>query len=76
VDWINDAARPLIHAVPPLELARLAVRIAEQTDARMTELPAERVWPNDPDSPLNALRAAHRGEHLDEIEAVLGAPRS
>jgi hypothetical protein len=76
VDWINDASRPLIHAVPPLELARLAVRIAEQTDARMTGLPAERVWPNDPDSPLNALRAGHRGEHLDEIEAVLGAPRS
>jgi hypothetical protein len=26
VDWINDASRPLIHAIPPLELARLAVR--------------------------------------------------
>src|SRR5256886_17395141 len=74
VDWINDASRPLIHAVPPLEMARLALRIGEETDARLASLPAERMWPADPDSPMNALRAAHRGEHLDDIEAAL-APR-
>ena len=26
VDWINDASRPLIHAVPPAELVRLSLR--------------------------------------------------
>ena len=73
VDWINDASRPLIHAIPPLETARLALRIAEQTDARVATLPPDRLWPRDPDSPIYALRASHRGEHLDEIEAALQA---
>ena len=71
VDWINDASRPLIHAVPPRELADLALRIAEETDARVASLPPERLWPADPESPINALRATHRGEHLDQIEAAL-----
>ena len=71
VDWINDASRPLIHAVPPLDLARLALEIAEQTDAKVATLPVDRLWPTDPDSPLYALRASHRGEHLDDVEAAL-----
>jgi len=73
VDWINDATRPLIHAIPPLELARLALRIAEETDARVAVLPVERLWPRDPDSPINSVRASHRGEHLDDIEKALRA---
>jgi hypothetical protein len=71
VDWINDASRPLIHAVPPLELARLALAIAEETDAKVAILPADRLYPNDPDSPIYAVRASHRGEHLDDVEAAL-----
>jgi len=71
VDWINDATRPLIHAIAPIEIARLALRIAEETDARVASLPVERLWPSDPDSPLYSLRASHRGEHLDEVEAAL-----
>lgn len=72
VDWINDAARPLIHAIPPREAARLALRLAEETDARVASLPPDRMYPIVPESPLNPLRAAHRGEHLDDIEAALG----
>ena len=71
VDWINDASRPLIHAIPPLEAARLTLQIAEETDARVATLPVDRLWPQNPDSPLYALRASHRGEHLDEVEAAL-----
>ena len=71
VDWINDASRPLIHAVPVRELATLSLRIAEETDALVATLPPDRLWPFDPDSPLYAVRAEHRGEHLDEIEAAL-----
>ena len=70
-DWLNDATRPLIHAIAPKEAAQLALRIAEQTDARVAELPFDRLYPRDPDSPLNAVRADHRGEHLDEVEAAL-----
>lgn len=71
VDWMNDASRLLIHAIPPREAARLALQIAEETDARVAELPLDRLWPRDPDSPLYAVRASHRGEHLDDVEAAL-----
>jgi hypothetical protein len=73
VDWINDSSRPFMHAVPPSDLARLALEIAEQTDARVAILPVDRLWPADPRSPLYAVRASHRGEHLDEVEAALRA---
>lgn len=72
VDWINDAAWPLIHAIPPSDVASLALRIAEETDQLMASLPPDRVYPNDSSSPVTALRADHRAEHLDQIEAALG----
>lgn len=75
VDWINDASRPLIHAVPPLEMVRLSLEIAEETDAKVATLPPDAVWPQNPDSPLYAVRAIHRGEHLDDVEATLRALR-
>jgi hypothetical protein len=52
-------------------VARLALEIAGDTDARVATLPVDRLWPRDPESPLYALRASHRGEHLDEVEAAL-----
>ena len=74
VDWINDATRPLIHAIPPRRSAELALHIAEETDQLLASLPPDLVaktWPSNKTSPLNAVRADHRGEHLDEIEASL-----
>ena len=71
VDWINDATRPLIHAIPPGEAARLALQLSEATDRRVLTIPPDRMWPQDQASPLNAVRATHRGEHLDDIEAAL-----
>ena len=73
VDWINDAAHPLIHAIPPRDAAMVALRLAEETDERVAALPPERMYPGDETSPLNAVRASHRGEHLDQIEAALGS---
>ncbi len=72
VSWINDAARAFIHALPPRQVAELAVRLAEETDRSVASLAPERLWPEDPECPLNPLRASHRGEHLDHIEAALG----
>ena len=71
VDWINDSSRPLIHAVAPRALAELAVSIAEETDALVATLPDELLAALDETSPLNPVRAGHRGEHLDEIEAAI-----
>jgi sulfite reductase beta subunit-like hemoprotein len=73
VSWINDATRPLIHAIAPREAAQLALRLAEETDRRVASLAPDRMFPNDARSPLNPLRADHRAEHLDQIEAALGA---
>jgi DinB superfamily len=70
-DWVTDSVRPLIHAIAPRAAAELALRMAEETDARVADLPLERMAPRDPDSPISPARGEHRGEHLDEIEAVL-----
>jgi hypothetical protein len=70
VDPINAAVCALIGALPPRQVAELAVRLADETDRRVATL-AHRLWPEDPASPLNPLRASHRAEHLDQIEAAL-----
>jgi hypothetical protein len=72
-DRLDDSTRPLIHAIAPREAARLAVRTAEETDALPARLPLDRLWPDDPDSPISPARGEHRGEHLHEIEAALRA---
>ncbi len=69
VDSINAAARALVGALPPSQVAELAVRLAEETDRRVATLDPQRL--NDPDCPLNPLRASHRAEHLEQIEAAL-----
>jgi hypothetical protein len=72
-DWINDAAKPLLHALPPRRAAELAVAIADATDARVAALSDTSVSANKAaGNPLNLLRAEHRREHLDEIERALG----
>jgi hypothetical protein len=71
VDWINDSTRPLIHAITPRQAAKVALRIAEETDELIASLSPEIVAKLDDNSPLNPVRAHHRGEHLDEIEAAL-----
>jgi hypothetical protein len=71
VDWINDASRPLIQAIAPRVLAELAVSIAEATDELVASLSDDNLAGLDETSPLNLVRADHRGEHLDEIEAAI-----
>src|SRR5678816_1916763 len=60
-DWLNDSTRPLIHAIPPRDAAELALRIAEETDARVAELPLDRMAPLDAESPIRPARGEHRG---------------
>jgi hypothetical protein len=47
------------------------VSIAEETDELVASLPDELLAGLDETSPLNPVRANHRGEHLDEIEAAI-----
>ena len=69
--WLNDTVRPFLHAIAPRDAARMALRTAEETDRRVAALPPDKVYPNDKTSLLNAVRAEHRREHLDELEEAL-----
>jgi hypothetical protein len=71
-DWINDAGKPLLLAVPPRKAAELAVAIAEATDRKVAGLSDDLITKNvAAGNPLNLSRADHRREHLDDIERVL-----
>jgi hypothetical protein len=73
VDWINDAARPLLEAIPPRDAARLALTIAEAVDRKVGTLSDEQLAQNRAaGSPLNVARANHRLEHVEELERALG----
>lgn len=68
-NWINDAGKPLLLALPPRVAARLTVEIAERVDQRLAALSDERIAANQAaGEPLLLTRARHRKEHLDEIE--------
>jgi hypothetical protein len=71
-DWINDAGKPLLLALPPRVAARLTVEIAERVDGRLAALPDVRLAANQAaGEPILLARARHRKEHLDEIERIL-----
>ncbi len=74
-DAANDAAKPLCLALPPRVAAQLAVRLAEQADAKVKALSdgmlAKIRAKGNP--PFNLSRAIHRKEHLDDIERALRA---
>ena len=73
VDWINDAGKPFLLALPPRQLADLALVIADAVDRRVAALPDAFLTRNESaGSPVILLRAKHRREHLDEIDAILG----
>jgi hypothetical protein len=54
-------------------MAELAVSIAEKTDEIVASLPDDILAGLTETSPLNPVRAAHRGAHLDEIETAIRA---
>jgi hypothetical protein len=70
VEAVNESAKPLCLALPPREAARLALRLAEEADAKVKALSdamlAKIRAAGDP--PFNLSRASHRKEHLDDIE--------
>jgi hypothetical protein len=71
VDWINDAAKPLILALPPRIAAQVAVEAAVAADERVASLSDGLLAENERTGLyINPLRADHRGEHLDEIEQM------
>jgi hypothetical protein len=74
VEWINDAAKPMLLALPPRVAADTAVAIARRVDALVAGLSDEWVRKIVDANVITLVRASHRAEHLDEIEQVPAAP--
>ena len=75
VDWINDAAKPIISALEPRAAARVAIEAAEAADRSVAGMSDELLEKNETTGGyINTDRADHRGEHLDEIEKLLPPP--
>ncbi|MCC7196465.1 MAG: hypothetical protein IT356_13000, partial [Gemmatimonadaceae bacterium] len=73
VEAYNAAAHRLARLLPPGQAARLAPAAAEAVDGRIAALPEDLLDRlSGDDSPVNLWRAAHRGEHVDELERLLG----
>ena len=68
---VNDFALPLWAAIPPREAARIAVETAESVDGRLENFPAALLEEIYNTNQRLVVRAMHRGEHLDEVDAAL-----
>ena len=69
--FVNDLSLPLWAAVPPREAVRIAIETAESLDARLESYPRDLLEKVYADTPRWVVRAIHRNEHLDEVDAVL-----
>ena len=71
MEWVNDAGKALCLALPPRTAARLAVEAAVAADRRVAAVSDALLAANAAaGSPISVNRAAHRREHLDEIERM------
>jgi hypothetical protein len=68
---VNDIALPLWAAIPPRQAARLALETAERLDARLESYSPELLDELYAYNKRWVVRAMHRGEHLDEVDATL-----
>ena len=69
--FVNDLSLPLWAAIPPRQTARIAIETAEALDQRLENFtPAllEEIYTY---NKRWVVRALHRGEHLDEVDAAL-----
>ena len=69
---VNDLSLPLWAAIPPREAARIAIETADALDARLEGFPPvllEEVYAR---SERWVVRALHRNDHLDDVDAALG----
>ena len=71
-DAVNESAKPLCLALPPRHAAGLALRIAEEADAKVKALSDAMLGKIAANGgpPFNLSRAIHRREHLDDIEGL------
>ena len=72
VDWMNDAAKPMLLAVPPRRAAELWLSIAQAVDAKAAGFSDDLVARNAAaGTPVSLNRGAHRLDHLPDLERAL-----
>jgi uncharacterized damage-inducible protein DinB len=70
--FVNDLSLPLWAAIPPREAARIAMEASETLDERLEDYPPALLEEIYAYNKRWVVRALHRGEHLDEVDAALG----
>ena len=68
---VNDLSLPFWAAIPPRESARIAVETAEELDKRLEEYPQNLLEEIYNFNQRWVIRALHRNQHLDEVDAAL-----
>ena len=69
--FVNDLSLPLWAAIPPREAARIAIETSEELDRRLEVYPPALLEEIYTYNKRWVVRALHRGEHLDEVDAAL-----
>lgn len=68
---VNDVLLPFFAAIPPRTAARIAIETAEALDKRLEDLPPALLEAIYAYNQRWVIRALHRGQHLDEVDAAL-----
>jgi hypothetical protein len=69
--FVNDLSLPFWAAIPPREAARIAIETSEDLDNRLEVYPQELLEQIYNYNKRWVIRALHRNEHLDEVDAAL-----
>lgn len=68
---VNDLSLPLWAVIPPREAARIAIETAEALDKRLEDFPLALLEEIYAYNKRWVVRALHRDQHLDEVDATL-----
>jgi hypothetical protein len=69
--FVNDLSLPLWTAIPPRDAARIAIETSEDLDKRLEVYPQGLLEEIYKYNKRWVIRALHRNEHLDEVDAAL-----
>ncbi len=69
--YVNDLSLPLWAAITPREAARIAVETAQTLDRRLASYPPALLDAVFAHNKRWVIRAMHRNEHLDDVDAAL-----
>lgn len=69
--FVNDLSLPLWAVIPPHEAARIAIETSEELDKRLEVYPQDLLEEIFNYNKRWVIRALHRNEHLDEVDAAI-----